>query len=69
MSKFDGKMTIKYNDQCFDIKIKGKAPTLAIFVQILIDQAIEEGITKKEFIKRMEKCYEIQLEDRSDNNG
>lgn len=69
MSKFDGKMTIRYNDECFVLKYKGEEPSLAIFVQILIDNIIEQGYSKKEFLEKMKNSYEIQLKDRSDNNG
>lgn len=68
MNNEKSKIIIKNYGERFSLRTKGNPPIIAILVQILIDAAIEKGMSKKEFLEGMKTCYEGMLKERNDNN-
>lgn len=69
MNNEKSKIIIKNYGERFSLRTKGNPPIIAILVQILIDAAIEKGMSKKEFLEGMKTCYEGMLKERNGNNG
>lgn len=62
MSKF--KITIKGNDSYFKTKQRGNLSLmLAAMSQLICEEAINNGLTKKEVVDGMKKTFEILMKD------